>query len=139
VYVLYHRWKVRGRKETAAPFWVADCQDGQGQAHYCFGHRKQRGLTIYFNGIRTSFAGMRQVVDEKALVVQMVAFAEPGWQIPKYLESMSEAGFEEVMPETLGIPVEGRLWRSVPGRRWLALIQGNLATSQELVLFHRPR
>jgi hypothetical protein len=139
VYVLYHRWKVRGRKETAAPFWVADCQDGQGQAHYCFGDRKQRGLTIYFNGIRTSFAGVRQVVDEKALVVQMVAFAEPDWQIPKYLEAMNEAGFEEVMPETLGISVKGRLWRTVPGCRWFALIQGNLATSQELVLFHRPR
>lgn len=41
VYVLYHRWKVRGRKESPAPFWVADCQDGQGQAHYCFGRRKQ--------------------------------------------------------------------------------------------------
>jgi hypothetical protein len=139
VYVLYHRWKVRGRKETAAPFWVADCQDGQGQAHYCFGHRKQRGLTSYFNGIRTSFAGVRQVVDANALVVQMVAFSEPDWQIPKFLESMSEAGFDEVMPEALGIPVEGRLWRTVPGRRWFALIQGKLETSQELVLFHRPR
>jgi hypothetical protein len=30
VYVLYHRWKVRGRKESPAPFWVADCVDGQG-------------------------------------------------------------------------------------------------------------
>jgi hypothetical protein len=139
VYVLYHRWKVRGRKETAAPFWVAGCQDGQGQAHYCFGHRKQPGLTKYFDGIRTSFKGVRKVVDEKALVVQMVAFAEPDWQIPKYLEAMNEAGFAEVMPENLGIPVDGRLWRTVPGRRWFALIQGNLATSRELVLFHRPR
>lgn len=139
VYVLYHRWKVCGRKETAAPFWVADCQDGQGQAHYCFGHRKQRGLTSYFNGIRMSFAGVRQVVDANALVIQMVAFSEPDWQIPKFLESMSQAGFDEVMPKDIGIPVEGRLWRTVPGRRWFALIQGNLATSQELVLFHRPR
>lgn len=118
---------------------MADCQDGQGQAHYCFGHRKQQGLTSYFNGIKTSFAGVRQVVDANGIVVQMVAFSEPNWQIPKFLESMSEAGFDEVMPEDLGIPVEGRLWRTVPGRRWFALIQGDLATSQELVLFHRPR
>jgi hypothetical protein len=115
VYVLYHRWKVRGRKESPAPFWVADCQDGQGQAHYCFGHRKQQGLTRYFNGIRESFAGVRQVIDPSALVVQMVAFSEPDWQIPRFLEAMQEAGFDEVPPESLGIPGDGRLWRSVPG------------------------
>jgi DNA modification methylase len=138
VYVLYHRWKVRGRKESPAPFWVADCQDGQGQAHYCFGHRKQRGLTMYFTGIRESFAGIRQVIDPKALVVQMVAFSEPDWQLPRYLDAMHEGGFEEIPPRSLGIPVDERVWRSVPGRRWFALIQGLLATSQEVVLFHRP-
>jgi DNA methylase len=139
VYVLYHRWKVRGRKESPAPFWVADCQDGQGQAHYCFGHRKQQGLTTYFNGIRDSFLGVRQVIDPRALVVQMVAFSEPDWQIPRYLKSMQDAGFEEVMPKSLGIPVDERLWRKVPGRRWFALIQASLATSKEMVLFHRPK
>jgi hypothetical protein len=139
VYVLYHRWKVRGRKESPAPFWVADCRDGQGQAHYCFGHRKQQGLTTYFNGIRACFAGVRQVIDPKALVVQMVAFSEPDWQIPRFLESMEQAGYEEVSPESLGLPVDDRLWRSVPSRRWFALIQGALATSKEVVLFHRPR
>lgn len=139
VYVLYHRWKVRGRKETAAPFWVADCLDGQGQAHYCFGHRKQKGLTAYFTGIEKSFLGVRRVIDPKALVVQMVAFSEPDWQIPRYLESMDAAGFEEVSPKSLGLPLTERLWRSVPGRRWFALIQGKLATSQEVVLFHRPK
>lgn len=139
VYVLYHRWKVRGRKESPAPFWVADCQDGQGQAHYCFGYRKQRGLTTYFNGIRESFTGVRQVIDPGAIVIQMVAFSEPEWQLPRFLEAMDSAGFREVMPQSLGTLSEGRLWRNVPGRRWFALIQGNLSTSTELVLFHRPR
>lgn len=139
VYVLYHRWKVRGRKESPAPFWVADCRDGQGQAHYCFGHRKQQGLSTYFEGIRSSFAGVRQVIDPRALVVQMVAFSEPDWHIPRFLESMEEAGFNEVSPASLGLAVNDRLWRSVPGRRWFALIQGSLATSKEVVLFHRPK
>jgi hypothetical protein len=138
VYVLYHRWKVRGRKESPAPFWLADCKDGQGQAHYCFGHRKQRGLGTYFKGISASFAGVRKVIAPNALVVQMVAFSQPGWQIPRYLEAMNEAGFCEASPESLGLPVNDRLWRSVPSRRWFALIQGSLATSKEVVLFHRP-
>ncbi len=69
----------------------------------------------------------------------MVAFAEPHWQIPRYLEFMQDAGFDQVMPESLGISVDERLWRAVPGRRWFALIQGSLATSKEIVLFHRPK
>lgn len=139
VHALYHRWQVRGRQETPACFWIADCHDGQGEIHYCFGGRKRPGLQSYFDGIRSSFSAIRQVIDPAALVVQMVAFSEPDWQIPRFLESMEGAGFAEVSPESLGLPVSDRLWRSVPGRRWFALIQGSLATSKELVLFHRPR
>ncbi len=138
VYVLYHRWKVRGRKESAAPFWLADCNDGQGQAYYCFGDRRHVELNGYFDGIRASFAAVRRVVDPRALVVQLLAFKEPEWQLPRYLEAMEAAGFREVLPHALGFAMTQRLWRTVPGRRWFALIQGDLATSQEVVLFHRP-
>jgi DNA modification methylase len=138
VYVLYHRWKVRGRKETPAPYWLADCLDGHGQSHYCLGDRKKKRLGDYFNGINKSFTGVREVISPTALVVQMVSFKQPTWQIPAYLSAMSEAGYTEIMPSDLGIPVAGRLWRLVPGRRWFALIQGKLKTSRELVLFHRP-
>lgn len=138
VYVLYHRWKVRGRKESPAPFWIAGCHDGMGQTHYCFGDRRQEKLVSYFRGIRESFAAVRHVMDPGGLVVQLVAFKEPEWQLPRYLDAMSEAGFREVMPSELGLPLGDRLWRAVPGRRWFALIQGELATAQELVLFHRP-
>jgi hypothetical protein len=117
---------------------VADCQDGKGQAHYCFGHRKQHRLATYFKGISESFAGVRQIIERCALVVQMVAFSEPEWQLPAYLEAMHESGFDEVPPAKIGIPGYDRLWRSVPGRRWFALIQNRLATSDEVVLFHRP-
>lgn len=138
VYVLYHRWKVRGRKESAAPFWLADCHDGQGQAYYCFGDRRHEQLKMYFEGIRSSFAALRRVIDPAALVVQLLAFKEPDWQLPRYLAAMEEAGYREVLPQALGLATKRRLWRTVPGRRWFALIQGDLATSQEVVLFHRP-
>ncbi|MBM3982077.1 MAG: site-specific DNA-methyltransferase [Planctomycetes bacterium] len=138
VYVLYHRWKVRGRKESPAPFWVAGCHDGMGQSYYCFGDRRHAELSDYFRGIRESFAAVRRVMDPGGLVVQLVAFKEPDWQLPRYLDAMREAGFRETMPADLGLPLGERLWRSVPGRRWFALIQGDLATAKELVLFHRP-
>ena len=30
VHVLYHRWQVLGRRETAAPYWITESNDGQG-------------------------------------------------------------------------------------------------------------
>ena len=101
VYVLYHRWKVRGRKESPAPFWVADCQDGQGQAHYCFGHRKQQGLTSYFSGIQASFAGAAGHRSPCPCRADGRPSRE-GIAHPRYLESMDAAGFNEVLPEVAG-------------------------------------
>jgi hypothetical protein len=34
VHVVYHRWQILGRKETPAPFWLANQRDGAGESHY---------------------------------------------------------------------------------------------------------
>lgn len=139
VYALYHRWKVQGRKETPAPYWIADSRDGHGQAHYQFGDRRHRDLRQYFQGICGSFKALKSLLDRSALIVQMVAFSDPSWQVSRFLEAMDDAGYDEIMPESLGIEHEDRIWRDVPGRKWYAAIHGSLSTSKELVLFHRPR
>jgi DNA modification methylase len=138
VHVLYHRWNVRGRRESPAPFWIVNCLDGRGASYYTFGDRRHHNLRQYFQGIQDSFAAVRQLIDPRALVVQLVAFSDPDWQLPRFLEAMRLAGFQEVMPRELGIPAKARLWRHIPGRRWFAVIQGTIATSNEVVLFHRP-
>ena len=48
VHVLYHRWQIHGRKETSAPYWIANCLDGHGGSHYTLGHREEIGLRKYF-------------------------------------------------------------------------------------------
>jgi hypothetical protein len=45
--------------------------------------------------------------------VQMVAFSEPKWQLPRYLETMEEAGLTEMFLRALKEERDGRLWRSV--------------------------
>jgi hypothetical protein len=139
VHILYHRWSIRGRKESAAPFWIAGYLDGQGAAHYTFGDRRQQSLQTYFQGIRESFFGLRKIISNEAIVVQLIAFSKPDWQIPAYLETMRQAGFEQIAPQDLGVKHDSYLWRDVPGRRWFAQIQPRLATSREYVLFHCPR
>jgi hypothetical protein len=73
-----------------------------------------------------------------AYIVQMVAFSDPNTQLPRYLDNMRAAGFVEAIP-TLPRTSGGadRIWRTVPGRRWYAVLKGNLAASREVVLIHR--
>jgi hypothetical protein len=138
VHVLYHRWNVRTRRETPAPFWIADCLDGHGSVYYTLGDRHQEKLSNYFAGVTTSFNAVRPFLASDGLVVQVVAFSQPEWQLPEYVKSMKAAGFSEAKPRDLGIACKGRLWRQVPGRRWYSQIRGKIASSKEVVLFHQP-
>ena len=137
VHVLYHRWNVRARRETPAPFWLANCLDGHGSVHYTLGDRRQDKLTDYFNGIEEAFTNLRNLLKDNGFVIQLVAFSSPEWQLQAYLLAMKNAGYREILPKSLGIKCPGRLWRPVPGRRWYSMIRGDISSSKEVLLFHR--
>lgn len=137
VHVLYHRWQVDGRKETAAPFWIANKLDGAGLSYYTMGDRKNPELRTYFENLRAATASIVRLCDAGTTIVQMVAFSDPTWQLPRYLEVMEEAGLEEAFLPALAGDRDGRLWRSVPNRRWYAYQRGETPGSQEVVLIHR--
>jgi len=131
IHVVYHRWQIHGRRETPAPFWIADNLDGHGLTHYAMGGRQQKGLTNYFQNIEDTFSAIVKVCNSETLIVQMLAFSEPEWQLPRYLEAMMTAGLQE---ELIGA---SRIWREVPNRKWYAQNKGNTPSSKEVVLFHR--
>jgi hypothetical protein len=133
VHVLYHRWQYRGRKETSAPYWIADVQDGAGASYYTAGSRTPTGLRNYFNTIIGAFKSVRALIDPGGLVVQLVGFSHTSEQLPQYLEAMFQAGFAEYE----GVP-EGGLGRRVPNRKWYASIRGAVDASSEVLLIHRP-
>jgi DNA methylase len=137
VHVLYHRWQVDGRKEAPLPFMIANKLDGSGGSYYTMGDRKHPGLKTYFNNIRATMSSVAALADERTTIVQMVAFSEPHWQLKRYLESMEEAGLTEMFLPALKDQFDGRLWRSVPGRRWYSEQRGETPASQEVVLIHR--
>lgn len=139
VHVLYHRWQVDGRKEAPLPFMIANRLDGAGSSFYTMGDRKFPELRTYFENIRRSMASAAKIADERTVVVQMVAFSEPSWQLDLYLESMESAGFTEAFLPSLSGQADGRLWRTVPGRRWYSRQRGKTAGSNEVVLIHRRR
>src|SRR5207253_2823824 len=88
VHVLYHRWQVCGRRETPAPYWIADQRDGAGESYYTFGSRQQDGLSTYFSTLLSTFSGIRALVGPGSLVVQLVGFSQPEWQLPLYLRNI---------------------------------------------------
>jgi hypothetical protein len=137
VHVLYHRWQVDGRKETAAPFMIANRLDGAGSSYYTMGDRKYPQLKTYFDNIRSTMASVAALADARTVVVQMVAFSEPKWQLPRYLDTMEDAGLTECFLPALKGQHDGRLWRSVPGRRWYSDQRGETPGSNEVVLLHR--
>ena len=137
VHVLYHRWQVDGRKEAPLPFMIANKLDGSGGSYYTMGDRKNPGLATYFENITATMTSVAVLADADTMVVQMLAFSEASWQLPQYLECMEDAGLTEVFLPTLKSQADGRLWRSVPGRRWYSEQRGSTPGSQEVVLFHR--
>ena len=134
VHILYHRWQVLGRRETPAPYWIAGIQDGHGPSHYTMGSRSALGLRNYFIGLTAAFSNLRQILAPDARVVQLMSFSDVTVQLPRFLEAMTLAGYEESTEERL----ESRQVRSVPNRKWYVHRSPSNDASQEMLLIHRP-
>jgi hypothetical protein len=116
---------------------IAGKLDGAGSSYYTMGDRKYPELATYFANIEATMSSVAVLADKNTVVVQMLAFSEATWQLPRYLETMEEAGFTELFLPSLKNEADGRLWRSVPGRRWYSDQRGDTPGSREVVLFHR--
>lgn len=133
VHVLYHRWQYRGRRETGAPYWIANVPDGFYESYYRGGSRTPTGERRYFEMITAAFKSIRALIDADAWVVQLIGFADTQSQLPRYLNAMERAGFAEIVPRETG----RRFRRQVPNRKWYAKLQGTLDASSEVLLFHK--
>jgi hypothetical protein len=137
VHVLYHRWQVDGRKETRAPFWIANTLDGSGASYYTMGDRKQPDLPVYFETLAAAQRSIAGVADADTTIVQIVAFTRPDEQLPRYNAAAAAAGLEEYQLETLQGEADGRLWREVPNRKWYNGQRAATSASNEVLLFYR--
>jgi len=138
VHVLYHRWQIHGRRETPAPFWIANVKDGQGESYYTFGGRRQDSLDDYFGTTLRCFSAICETMDRRSVLVQLVGFSDPETQLPPYLETMAEAGLREERPlASCDSATDGRVWRRVPNRKWYANGSTRSGAGAEVLLFHR--
>ncbi|MFQ5872207.1 MAG: DNA methyltransferase [Dehalococcoidia bacterium] len=137
VHILYHRWQVQGRRETPAPYWLADLRDGHGASYYTMGSRSSLGLRNYFAVLQRGFENLRDVLSPETTVVQVVAFSQAETQLPTYLDVLTAAGYEELqLPSLL---VSGSRMRTVPNRKWYTCKQETNDASHEVLMIHRIR
>ena len=133
VHVLYHRWQVLGRKETPAPYWIADIRDGHCESFYTMGGRSQLGLRNYFALLSHAFGNLRGALDPDATVIQLISFSDANVQLPLYLDAIITAGFEETNLRA----IDSRQTRLVPNRRWYNQQRTSSAAGREVLLIHR--
>jgi DNA modification methylase len=138
LHVLYHRWQINGRRETPAPYWISNCQDGQGDSYYNFGSRHQPGHRSYFETSLRTLRAIRNVLRPGAYMVQLLSFSDPLSQLPRYLANMEAVRFKEVnFQGQENTTCDQRIWRDVPNRKWHANLQGRTSGSREVVLVHK--
>lgn len=135
VHVLYHRWQVQGRRETASPFWIVGKEDGHGSSHYTMGPRYAEDLSIYLARLESGFRSIAALLDKNSIIVQLLGFSDPEVQLGPVLAALESAGLEEVRLRGSAMPTL-RHWRNVPNRKW-HVAQSQIATSREVLLVHR--
>ena len=142
VHVAYHRWKLFSRRETPAPYWIANRRDSNGMAHYTMSARSNRNLNKYFQKLLAAYVDLASICSEQTILVQLVGFNDTSNQLPRFLSVMTAAGFtESYMPQVSSTKSDRRIWRSVPGRRWWTQAHSRRAltseTAKEVVFFHK--
>ena len=135
VHVLYHRWQIRGRKETPAPYYIAGRRDGHGESYYTLGGRHKKEMKSYFERIVAAFTNIRPVLTRDALVFQTLGFSSFQSQAPLYLLAMEKAGYKQVKLSNTFSPFS--MSREIPHRKWYAKNNGQ-ASGEEYLFCHTP-
>ena len=141
MHVLYHRWQVDGRKEAPAPFWIANKLDGAGSSFYTMGDRQYPELATYFEGLRAAMSSIASLIEQNSVVVQMVAFSDVAWQLPRYLErwrrrALKSSFYLHSDRSVKSAYGDGHRCRDAAGTRTSAAPPG---IAEEVVLFHVKR
>lgn len=136
VHILYHRWQVFGRRETALPYSLLGTQDGRYESHYTLGPRQEPENQTYFEKLKTVFTRLRSVLGPKSIVAQVVAFSNPKQHLVSFRKVMCDAGYYEITNPGDSSSVVTRI---VPRRRWYATISPRQESGQEYLFIHRPQ
>ena len=85
-------WRPRLVPSVAGSWWqgnacpILGCQSaGWFREAYYLMHARRPGLNRYHDGLSAAFSAARRVACKDTVIVQLVAFSDPGRQVPRYL------------------------------------------------------
>jgi len=109
-------------------------QDGSFESFYTLAARSSEDAH-YFTRLTSIFSNLLPLMTSATIVAQVVGFADPAIQLPRFREAMTMAGFEEIVnPYSSDRQIE----RAIPHRKWYAAVTSKKTVSSEFLLLHRP-
>jgi hypothetical protein len=95
------------------------------------GSRFEKGLETYFRNLDKVYRSLATLCGHETVVVQVVAFSKPEWQIERFLNSLSAAGFKESSYS------HSRPIRLVPNRKWYTNLNKGSSSGLEHMFVHK--
>lgn len=132
--ISYNRWQLHGRRDTKLPYWIMNTK-APVFTKLNYKHGKKRELNDYYQNMTKVFRNLRPYCSSSCLIVKLLSFRNKIKEFRMYREAMDKAGLEEIKILKKG---DGRLWRTVPKRRWqVRYSKKKLKSNKEVLLVYK--
>jgi DNA modification methylase len=132
--ISYNRWQLHGRRDTKLPYWIMNTK-APVFTKLNYKHGKKRELNDYYQNMTKVFRNLRPYCSSNCLIVKLLSFRNKIKEFRMYREAMDKAGLEEIKILKKG---DGRLWRTVPKRRWqVRYSKKKLKSNKEVLLVYK--
>lgn len=132
--ISYNRWQLHGRRDTKLPYWIMNTKAPVfTKLNYKRGEKRK--LNDYYQNMTKVFRNLRPYCSSSCLIVKLLSFRNKIKEFRMYREAMDKAGLEEIKILKKG---DGRLWRTVPKRRWqVRYSKKKLKSNKEVLLVYK--
>jgi DNA modification methylase len=132
--ISYNRWQLHGRRDTKLPYWIMNAK-APVLTKLNYKHGKKRELNDYYQNMTKVFINLRPYCSKTCLIIKLLSFRNKIKEFRMYREAMNKAGLEEIKILKKG---DGRLWRTVPKRRWqVRYSKKKLKSNKEVLLVYK--
>jgi hypothetical protein len=83
-----------------------------------------------------AFRSVRPFLSDNAVVVQLVSFGNSNAHLPRFLDAMEKAGYQEIQ---LSWDAAKRLRRRVPNRKWYTNFSVRDDPGSEILMIHKSK
>lgn len=134
IHISYNKWQLHGRRDTKLPYWIMNSRPPV-LTKFSYRGEWSRNLVDYYRYMTKVYLKLKPYCSDNCYIVKLLSFRNKNREFRLYREAMENAGLEEIKILKKG---DGRLWRSVPKRRWqVRYSKKKLKSNKEVLLIYR--